>query len=128
MKKFLASLLLGLGLAIGGGAAIAQTIQPGLIRYPKACGSDSPEPCVPDRRLRHRMATNPREDPVPVYEMTLEEQREQFEWRVREWMGISAEEFLRRLDAGEYDEIYDKTSHPLGLKVVELDMMRPGGS
>jgi hypothetical protein len=74
------------------------------------------------------MATNPRDDTVPVYEITPAEQREQFESRVREWMGISAEEFLRRLDAGDYDEIYDKTSHPLGLKVVELDMMRPGGS
>lgn len=74
------------------------------------------------------MATHPEDDTVPVYEITLEEQREQFEALVREWMGIPGEEFLRRLDAGEYDEIYDKTRHPLGLKVVELDMMRPGGS
>lgn len=74
------------------------------------------------------MATHPEDDIVPVYEITLEEQRAQFEELVREWMGISGEEFLRRLDAGEYADIYDKTSHPLGLKVVELDMMRPGGS
>ena len=71
------------------------------------------------------MATHPEDDAVPVYEITPEEEREQFEALVRKWMGISGEEFLRRLDAGEYDEIYDKTSHPLGLKVVELDMMRP---
>ena len=73
------------------------------------------------------MATHP-EDAVPVYEITPEEEREQFEARVRELMGISGEEFLRRLDAGEYDDIYDKTSHPHGLDVVYLEMMRPSGS
>ena len=74
------------------------------------------------------MATNPRDDTVPVYEMTLEEQREQFDARARALMGISGEEFLRRLDAGEYDEIIDSTSHPHGLDIVYLEMMRPGGS
>jgi hypothetical protein len=74
------------------------------------------------------MATHPEDNLPPLYFLTPEEEREQFEARVREVMGISGEEFLRRLDAGEYDEIYDKTSHPLGLKIVELDMMRPGGS
>jgi hypothetical protein len=74
------------------------------------------------------MALKPEEDVPPLYFLTPEEEREQFEARVREVMGISGQEFLRRLDAGEYDDIYDKTSHPLGLKVVELDMMRPGGS
>ena len=74
------------------------------------------------------MATNPRDDTVPAYEITPEEQREQFESRVRELMGMSGEEFLRRLDAGEYDEIIDSTSHPHGLDIVYLEMMRPGGS
>jgi hypothetical protein len=72
------------------------------------------------------MATNPDEDIVPVYVLTLEEERAQFDARARELMGISGEEFLRRLDAGEYDEIYDRGSHPHGLTVVYLDMMRPG--
>ena len=72
------------------------------------------------------MAINPdEEDLPPLYVLTPEEARAQFDARVRELMGISGEEFLRRLDAGEYDEIYDKTSHPLGLKVVALEMMRP---
>ena len=74
------------------------------------------------------MATHPEDDTVPVYEITPEEEREQFEARVRELMGISGEEFLRRLDAGEYDEIIDKGSHPHGLDVVYLEMMRPSGS
>lgn len=71
------------------------------------------------------MATNPEDDLPPLYFLTPEEEREQFEARVRELMGIFGEEFLRRLDDGEYDDIYDKGSHPHGRDVVELDMLRP---
>jgi hypothetical protein len=72
------------------------------------------------------MAINPEEEDLPpITILTPEEAREQFDARARELMGISGEEFLRRLDAGEYDEIYDKTSHPHGMDVVELEMMRP---
>jgi hypothetical protein len=67
------------------------------------------------------------EDKVAVRVITLEEERAQFDARARELMRISGEEFLRRLDAGEYDEIYDRSSQPHGLDVVYLDMMRPGG-
>ena len=74
------------------------------------------------------MATNPEEDLPPLYFLTPEQEREQFDARARELMGISGEEFLRRLDAGEYDEIIDKGSHPHGLDVVYLEMMRPSGS
>jgi hypothetical protein len=40
-----------------------------------------------------------------------EEARAYFEQEVREKLGISGEEFLRRLDAGEYDDIYDDPDH-----------------
>jgi hypothetical protein len=65
------------------------------------------------------------EDKVAVHFMTPEEARTVFDDRVREVMGISGEEFLRHLDAGEYDEIYDNPRHPLGMKIVGLDMLRP---
>lgn len=39
--------------------------------------------------------------------LTHEEALALFEAEVQRDMGISGEEFLRRLDAGEYDEIYD---------------------
>jgi hypothetical protein len=71
------------------------------------------------------MATNPEEELPPLYILTPEEARAQFDARARELMGISGEEFLRRLDAGEYDEIYDDPRHPHGMHVVDLDMLRP---
>ena len=72
------------------------------------------------------MATHPEEDDRPLVTiLTPEEAREQFDARARELMGISGEEFLRRLDAGEYDEIYDNPRHPHGMHVVDLDMLRP---
>jgi hypothetical protein len=75
------------------------------------------------------MAINPEEEDLPpITILTPTEAREQFDARARELMGISGEEFLRRLDAGEYDEIIDKGSHPHGLDVVYLEMMRPSGS
>jgi hypothetical protein len=48
------------------------------------------------------MAINPEEEDLPpITILTPEEAREQFDARARELMGISGEEFLRRLDAGE---------------------------
>lgn len=40
-----------------------------------------------------------------------EEGREQFDAAVRRKMGISGDEFIRRWDAGEYDEIADTEGH-----------------
>lgn len=47
----------------------------------------------------------------PIIEMTLEESRADFDAKAREWLGISGDEFLRRLDAGEYDEILDDPAY-----------------
>ncbi len=58
----------------------------------------------------------------PVVELTREEARALFDARAREWMGMSGEEFLRRYDAGEFDEIFDDPDHP---EVLDLVMMRP---
>ncbi len=51
-----------------------------------------------------------------------DEGREYFDARARELMGMSGEEFLRRLDAGEFDDIFDDPNHP---EVLHLAMMRP---
>ena len=40
-----------------------------------------------------------------------EEGRRQYDEAVRLYMGIGAEEFLRRWDAGEWRELYDKPGH-----------------
>jgi len=48
----------------------------------------------------------------PVVELTPEEGRAFFDARVREEMGISGEEFLRRLDAGEFNEVLDDPDYP----------------
>ena len=57
----------------------------------------------------------------PVVELTREEARALFDARAREWMGMSGEEFLRRLDAGEFDNIFDDPNHP---EILDLAMMR----
>jgi hypothetical protein len=46
-----------------------------------------------------------------VKELTREEGRALFEEEVQRLLGISGEEFLRRLDAGEYDDVYDTPGH-----------------
>jgi hypothetical protein len=46
-----------------------------------------------------------------VKELTSEEGRAFFESEVQRLLGISGEEFLRRLDAGEYNDVYDNPSH-----------------
>ena len=57
----------------------------------------------------------------PVGELTPEEGRAFFDARAREWMGMSGEEFLRRLDAGEFDDIFDDPDHP---EILDLFMLR----
>lgn len=44
-------------------------------------------------------------------ELTHEEAVAYFDAEVRRDIGISGDEFLRRLDAGEYDAIYDDPEH-----------------
>lgn len=43
--------------------------------------------------------------------LTRQQARILFDQDVREKLGISGEEFLRRLDAGEYDDIDDAPDH-----------------
>jgi len=47
---------------------------------------------------------------------------ELFDARARELMGMSGEEFLRRYDAGEFDEIEDSPDDP---GVIHLVMIMP---
>lgn len=44
-------------------------------------------------------------------ELTREQAIADFEAEVQKKLGISGTEFLRRMDAGEYDEIYDDPNH-----------------
>jgi hypothetical protein len=47
----------------------------------------------------------------PAYVVTPEEWDRQYEAAVRKYMNMSAEEFLRRWDAGEWHELYDKPGY-----------------
>ena len=47
----------------------------------------------------------------PVVELTPEEGRAFFDEQARTLAGMSGEEFLRRLDAGEFDEILDEPEY-----------------
>lgn len=57
--------------------------------------------------------------------LTQAEGRAWFDGQARRLMGLSGEEFLRRYDAGWYDEICDDATHPHGMAVVKLAMLRP---
>jgi hypothetical protein len=60
-------------------------------------------------------------DEIPgVKFVTPEEARKIFDRRARMELGISGEEFLRRWDAGEYDQIPDT---PDGWKIARLSMI-----
>ena len=50
------------------------------------------------------------EDPEIVY-LSPEEGCEMFDAAARKIIGMSGEEFIRRWEAGEYDEIADKAGH-----------------
>ena len=45
------------------------------------------------------------------YVIGAEEGRRMFDAAVRRRLGISGDEFIRRWDAGEYDEIWDSPGH-----------------
>ncbi|MCA0437852.1 MAG: hypothetical protein M9891_13735 [Austwickia sp.] len=57
---------------------------------------------------------------VDVEEMTVDEGRAMFEALSRDRLGIGREEFLRRLDAGDYDETDSED-------VIRLRIMAPFG-
>ncbi|MBA2715337.1 MAG: hypothetical protein H0U55_17530 [Rubrobacteraceae bacterium] len=56
-----------------------------------------------------------------IRELSKEEGREMFDRAVRRKLGISGEEFMRRWDAGYYDDPDDRTKNPA--EVMELGML-----
>ena len=56
--------------------------------------------------------------------LTPEESRALFDEQARAIMGMSGEEFIRRWDAGEYDEIADTSGH---LHIMRLASLLPFG-
>ncbi len=64
------------------------------------------------------------DDLPPAYVVTPEEGRRMYDDAVRKYMGISGEEFLRRLDSGEYDSIADDPDHS---EIMDLAMLRSFG-
>lgn len=57
-----------------------------------------------------------------AYYTTPEEGRAWFEYQAQHLMGMGGEEFIRRWEAGEYDEIADKAGHR---HIMRLVMMIP---
>ncbi len=56
-----------------------------------------------------------------IREITKEEGRELFDRNARHYLGISGEEFLRRWDAGEYDDPDDRSKNgPEVMRVASL--------
>lgn len=51
---------------------------------------------------------------------TPDEGRDFFDVQARHLLGISGDEFLRRWDAGEYDELVDDSRHPEILRLAVL--------
>ena len=58
------------------------------------------------------MATVRKPKLPPVRELTPEEGRAYFDACARELTGMSGEEFLRRFDSGEFDDILDEPEYP----------------
>lgn len=44
--------------------------------------------------------------------LSPEDTRAEFDAMAREYFGVSGQEFIAKLDAGDYDEIYDDLEHP----------------
>jgi len=67
-------------------------------------------------------ATEPKQETLPpVRELTVEESRQHFDGLARQHLGVSAEEFWRRLDAGEYADIIDDPfDHPWVGRLAQL--------
>lgn len=58
-----------------------------------------------------------------IREISEQEARELFDRNARHYLGISGEEFLRRWDAGFYDDPDDRSKH--GPEVMEVAMLIP---
>lgn len=58
-----------------------------------------------------------------IRELTDEEARKLFDRSARHYLGISGEEFLRRWDAGYYDDPDDRTKNPP--EVMEVASLLP---
>lgn len=56
-----------------------------------------------------------------IRELSKKEGREMFDRAVRRKLGISGEEFMRRWDAGYYDDPDDRTKNPP--EVMDLGML-----
>ena len=69
--------------------------------------ADAEEPTVPE-----------------VQVLPPEESRAFFDRQTRELVGMSGAEFLRRLDAGEFDDILDSSDHP---DLMYLALLSPFG-
>ena len=65
--------------------------------------------------------TEANDDLPPAIELSREEARAFFDEQARKLMGMSGDEFLRRYDAGEFDEQFDDPDHP---EILQLWMMR----
>lgn len=60
-------------------------------------------------------------DPEVIF-VSAEEGKAMFDEAARTIMGMSGDEFVRRWDAGEYDEIADKAGHR---HIIDLVLMIP---
>ena len=60
----------------------------------------------------------------PRHDLSPEESRAFFDAKARELLDISGEEFVRRWNAGEYDEIADDPAHS---DIMYLAMFLPHG-
>lgn len=60
------------------------------------------------------------DDLPPAYVLTDEQSHALFDRVARETLGKSGEEFVRRYDAGECDDIVDDTDHPGVMRMVAL--------
>lgn len=69
------------------------------------------------------MAVRAQEEPESVsgHEMTREEARAFFDEQARAWLGISGEEFIRRWDAGAFDDEPERSD------VMNVAMLLPFG-
>lgn len=66
------------------------------------------------------MATTIDEVDSSIRYATPEEGRELFDYQARELLGLSGDEFLRRWDAGEYQDIADAPGHRHIMRLVML--------
>jgi len=49
-----------------------------------------------------------------------DEARAEFDAQIRQWLGLSGDEFLRRWDAGDYRGIEDDVDHPDVMNAASL--------